>query len=281
MRILLSVLAVVTFAQELPMDNMRVIDLFKVGTPVEEISRQICSTPSASFRLDPGSTRSMVAAGIPEEVIKAMAARSAGRCGQLSAVKPTAKEAPAATPKPQGRIDKVRPGSVDLFGGYSYVSVGTLGARVAANGFESSSTFAMNRWIGIEGTASGYFKSFQLAPYGLIGSIPVRDYVFAGGPRVNYGPVFFHVLLGVDRLTGTYRGVAPYDGISTSLNGFTTIFGGGLQRRIKHTAWAWRTSVDYAVAQHNIYGGIGFAESNLRISTGVVYTVNPPNATQQ
>lgn len=57
---------------------MRVADLVRMGVSTPEIMRLIGSAPQANFDLRPGSTDNLLKAGVPEDIIKAMAARENG-----------------------------------------------------------------------------------------------------------------------------------------------------------------------------------------------------------
>jgi len=92
----------------------------------------------------------------------------------------------------------------------------------------------------------------------------VHDYGFPGGPRINFRPVFFHALLGVDRLTGSALG------FSASQNGFAGAFGGGVQWKVG-PHWAVRASGDYVFTCHNIFRGSRVTQHNFRASAGVVF----------
>jgi len=149
----------------------------------------------------------------------------------------------------------------DLFAGYSYLNVDTngLSSRQSMNGWESSASVSVWKWLAAEGDVSGYYENDVL---GL--GVNARDYGYVAGPRFNFRPAFVHVLLGVDRLTGSYAGD------SASQNSFATAFGGGVQIPIGHH-WAVRTSADYVLTHHNIFGGPGVDQNNFRLGVGIVY----------
>jgi len=156
----------------------------------------------------------------------------------------------------------------EVFGGYSYLNVDTngLSSRQSANGWEASVSGNFNKRFAVEGDVSGYYKTFPVF-LGLVvpGGVSVHDYGFLGGPRINFRPVFFHALLGADRLTGSAVGV------SASQNGFAGAFGGGVQWKVG-PQWAVRASGDYVLTRHNIFGGPRVTQHNFRASAGVVFT---------
>lgn len=61
-----------------PMDNQRVFDLCKGGLHADEVIAIIMAAPEVSFELSPASTDALIRSGVPERVIKAMAARMNG-----------------------------------------------------------------------------------------------------------------------------------------------------------------------------------------------------------
>ena len=160
--------------------------------------------------------------------------------------------------------------SVEIFGGYSYLNLDTnnLSPRQSANGWEASASGNINRWLAVEGDFAGYYKTYgvDLTSFGLgTFNVNVHDYSFLGGPRINVRPVFFHVLVGGDKLTGSALG------FSASQTGFASAFGGGVQWKVAPHI-AVRGSADYAFTRHNIFGGPSFTQNNIRASVGIVYT---------
>ena len=164
----------------------------------------------------------------------------------------------------------------EVHGGYSYVNIDTNGltSRQSANGWESGGSANLTRWFGVEGSVSGYYKTYNLdlnsiAPglgLGAIG-IKVRDYFYGGGPRLNYKMVFVHALIGADHLSGALSG------ISAAQNSFAGAFGGGVQQKIAGPI-ALRVSVDYLFTRHNIFGipGYSYTQNNYRAIAGFAYT---------
>src|SRR5208337_4444763 len=62
-------------AQPSLMTDQRIYDLFKAGLHTDELVRMILTAPEVSFELSPGSLETLRQAGIPDDVIKAMATR--------------------------------------------------------------------------------------------------------------------------------------------------------------------------------------------------------------
>lgn len=164
---------------------------------------------------------------------------------------------------------------IDIFGGYSYVNadVNDLGPRQSANGWEASVSGNVYKRLALEGSFSGYYKSypFDLTYVGLFaGTLNVRDFAYVGGPRVNLGPVFVHAMVGGDHLSFSVAGISG----SLSQNSFAGVFGGGVQIPVA-PRWAVRASADYVLTQHNldaILGGSGsYTQNNFRVSAGIVF----------
>jgi PDZ domain len=164
----------------------------------------------------------------------------------------------------------------DLFAGYSYVNIDTNGltSRQSANGWEASISGNFNKWFAVEGDVSGYFKTYSVnlvSPStgcvyfgGCSATIKVTDYSFAGGPRVNFKPIFIHALFGGDHLTG-----GPP--ISESQDSIAGLVGGGVQWKVSGP-WSVRASVDYVFTRHNIFGGPSVTQNDYRAGAGIVYS---------
>ncbi len=162
---------------------------------------------------------------------------------------------------------------VEVFGGYSYLNIDTngLSSRQSANGWEASVAGNYNKWFAVEFDGSGYYKSYpvDLSILGLGStSVKVTDYSYLAGPRVNFGPLFVHGLLGGDHLTGSL------EGNSVSQDGFAGAFGGGIQLKVARNLY-FRTSADYVFSRHNIpaifFGGPSVTQNNFRASAGIVF----------
>ena len=274
-----SLFSLALFAQQpqqtaAPLTDQRIIELVRAGITGDELKRLIATAPSVSFILTPAMMQTMMQAGVTEDTIKAMAARESNgptAPGQPSGVSTTGQPAQvkrtganASQPSLQGNV----------FFGYAYLNIDTndLTQRQNANGWEAAVALG-NKWIAGEADFGAYYKSY-VVPSGVVPdtigavNVAVHDYSFAGGPRVNLGPTFFHVLLGADRLTGSALG------FSASQTGFLTAFGGGVQSRAFAGHWAARASADYALSHHNIFGGPSFTQDNFRVSGGIVYLFN-------
>ena len=157
----------------------------------------------------------------------------------------------------------------EVYGGYSYSSVSTTGltpSRQNYNGWETSFSMNLNRWLGAESDVSSYFQNFDLVAPGTTSSVNlnIRGYDFLLGPRINFRPVFVHALFGIDRLSAT----AP--SLDATQNKFASAVGGGVEWHFSRYL-GLRMSADYLFTHHNIFGGSSALQSNVRASAGLVY----------
>ena len=244
----------------------------------------VAPTPPAKAPEAPESTTSRLPQPAPAETPTPPAKAPEARESTTSRLP---QPAPAETPMPPAKAPEApiirAPQRVpaetltplaEIFGGYSYLNFDTngLSSRQSFNGWESSVAVNANRWLAAEGSISGYYKSysFDLTALGL-GRLKsnVHDHSFMAGPRINFQPAFFHVLLGIEHLTATAVGY------SASENSFAAAFGGGAQWKIARQ-WAVRASADYFITRHNLLNAQSpVTQNNIRISGGVVYTFRP------
>ena len=106
--------------------------------------------------------------------------------------------------------------------------------RQSLLGFHTSSSFALNRWLGVEGEISRNSQSYN--SFFVTGDkLAVSSMTLLAGPRISYhlGPLaqFAHVLLGVDRLHSTYS-IPSFPNASASFSPFTFAIGGGTSFRV-------------------------------------------------
>jgi hypothetical protein len=149
---------------------------------------------------------------------------------------------------------------VEVFGGYQYQHIGNIGnsgTDVNANGWDASLTGYINRYFGITGDFGGVYKS--------VGGANAHIYTYAGGPVLAYreGKVnpFVHVLLG-----GASLGVSNCGGSCPSFNGFTTMFGGGVDFKASRAVSIRLADFDWVYYR---FQGVGFS-NNVRLTTGIV-----------
>ncbi len=144
---------------------------------------------------------------------------------------------------------------VEIFGGYQFSH---LEGSVNANGWNASVTGNANRWLGGTADFSGVYKT--------ISGVNANAYTYTFGPVVSLnheGIVnpFVHALFGGAHLSASIPGVA-----SGSTNGFTMMFGGGVDAKV-HKNFAVRVAqVDWVYYR---FSGID-SSKNVRVSTGVV-----------
>jgi len=145
----------------------------------------------------------------------------------------------------------------EIFGGYQFLHLGN-GADVNANGWNAALTGNVNKWLGVTGDFSGAYKT--------ISGVSTSVYSYTGGPTVSLnreGVVnpFVHALFG-----GVHLGASAAGAGSASTNGFTMMFGGGVDAKVA-PAFAVRVAqVDWVY-----YRISGTSESkNVRLSTGIV-----------
>jgi len=239
------------------------------------------------FVLDSGNGEYLRQVGVTDEIFKAMAAKQVGRpipgytesstvlavaarplvAPAVSAAQPASIQPgpPPITPSTnESPTSKLSDG--DVFFGFSYASADFNGLIPRQNmiGFESSSAVAFKKWtntkLSAEGTANGFYDTQNTYWASL------HNYTFAGGLRVDSGPVFVHCLVGVSHLTASST---AYD-ISLSQNALAMIIGGGFQVKVAGPL-AFRTSVDYVMTRHDVFAPD--TQNNFRISAGLVFRI--------
>lgn len=154
---------------------------------------------------------------------------------------------------------------VEVFGGYQYLHIGGSDGVSGqnANGWDAAVTGYFSKYIGITGDFSGAYTS--------VDGVNAHVYSYSGGPVIAFreGKInpFAHFLVG-----GESTGLSA-DGVSVSKNGFTMLFGGGVDVKVAH-AISWRVAdVDW-VYYHigGTDGGPSTSQSNnVRITTGIVF----------
>jgi hypothetical protein len=164
---------------------------------------------------------------------------------------------------------------VEVFGGYQYLHTGNIavdGQTLANssqnfNGWDASGTYYFHKFIGLQGDFGGAYATVD----GVSGHI----YTYTGGPVIAFreGPIrpFVHALFGGARLTGSE------DGVSASLNGFTTIVGGGVDVKVAHAISVRAIGVDWLYYHFGSTAIDGVAlpsfsqSNNVRITSGIVF----------
>ncbi len=153
---------------------------------------------------------------------------------------------------------------VEVFGGYQYLHLGGSDgvSGQGFNGWDAAVTGYFNKFVGVTGDFSGSYATVQ--------GVDVHVYSYSGGPVVAFreGPVnpFVHFLVGGDSLG------ASESGVSVSKNGFTMMFGGGVDVKVAHAISFRVADVDW-VYYHvgGVDGGPSSSQSNnVRITSGIV-----------
>jgi outer membrane protein OmpA-like peptidoglycan-associated protein len=145
---------------------------------------------------------------------------------------------------------------VQIFGGYSYLSVDSSPDRESLNGWNLQPSINLNRWFSFTFDGGGYYGS----PHG----VTFHDYTFMGGPtltlRKEHVAPFVHALFGADHL-----GASVHNEGSVSDTSFALAVGGGLDFPIKEHFGIRLAQVDWLRTTH-------FSEdqNNIRLSTGLL-----------
>ena len=139
---------------------------------------------------------------------------------------------------------------IDIFAGYSYLH-GLSSGLGGISGAEGAVSWNFKNHLAADFDVSGYHQS----AIGASGN----SYFFLAGPRVNFGPVFIHGLVG-----GAHSGWSV-SGFSASKNSLGAAFGGGFQWKIVKNI-SFRTSADYMLTNY-----VGSIQNNARVSVGFVF----------
>jgi hypothetical protein len=273
-------------AAPLQMTNATVVQMVQAKISPDLVILAI-SKCEPHFSLTPGATNYMLASGVTDEIFKAMALKQLGRpipgYTEPSTVLGVAARplmAPAMSAAQPAFIQPVPPLNTlstnehpmsklsdgDVFFGFSYASADFNGLVPRQNmiGFESSSAVAFKKWTNVklsaEGSASGFYDTQNTYWASL------HNYTFAGGLRVDNGPVFVHYLVGVSHLTASST---AYE-VSASQNALAMVIGGGFQFKVAGPL-AFRTSVDYIMTRHDVFAPD--TQNNFRVSAGLVFRV--------
>ena len=141
---------------------------------------------------------------------------------------------------------------LEIFGGYSYLH-GLSSGLGGINGAEGALSWNLKNRLAADFDVSGYYQS----AVGASGS----TYFYLAGPRVNFGAVFIHTLVGVAHSSWSVSG------FSASKNSLGAAFGGGFQWKVVKNI-SFRTSADYMLT--NFAGSI---QNNSRVSVGLVFAL--------
>jgi hypothetical protein len=150
--------------------------------------------------------------------------------------------------------------AVEIFGGYSFLNAdinGYKNSRQISNGWETSISVNFDSHAAIELDMSGYYKKYY-------GYLTVSNHAFLAGPRLNYGPVYGHALIGGDSLS------EHMSGFSATEMALAMALGAGIQVPI-NSLLSFRGGVDYAPSWHSRSDGSAATQFNFRFSAGIVF----------
>lgn len=162
---------------------------------------------------------------------------------------------------------------VDVFGGYQYLHFGsntTDGVSSSGqgyNGWDGAATFNFSKHLGVTGDFGG--------GYATIGGASSHIYTYTGGPVLSLdagGKInpFVHALFG-----GAHAS-ASESSVSISENGFTTMFGGGVDVKVNRAIAVRLIQADWLYYHFgsNTVDGVTIPSvgqsNNVRIATGIV-----------
>ncbi len=146
----------------------------------------------------------------------------------------------------------------EFFGGYQFLHLGGEGSSVNANGWNVSVTGNMNHWFGVTGDFSGSYKT--------VNGVSANVYSYTFGPTLSLNHAgrvnpFVHGLFGGAHLGASMAGLG-----SGSTNGFTMLYGGGVDAKVSKMFAVRVFQADWVYYR---FSGIS-QSSNVRVSTGVV-----------
>ena len=164
---------------------------------------------------------------------------------------------------------------VEVFGGYQYLHTGSItldgetlpNSSQGFNGWDASLTGNFNKYLGVTGDFGG--------AYATIDGVSTHVYTYTGGPvlSMNAGRIkpFAHALFGGLHLSGSVSGEGTT--VSASKNGFTMMFGGGVDAKVNRALAVRLIEVDWLYYHlSGIDGSSAFSQSNnVRITTGIVF----------
>ena len=153
----------------------------------------------------------------------------------------------------------------EVFGGYQFLRLGGSGG-INTNGWNASLTGNFNKSLGVTADFGGAYKTVNVGGV----NVSTKLYTYTGGPVVNLNSggkvnLFVHALFGGAHASGS----AAYGGSSgsASINGFTMMFGGGVDAKVNSAIAVRVIQADWAYFRFN-----GASDShNVRISTGIVF----------
>ena len=155
--------------------------------------------------------------------------------------------------------------SVDLFGGYSYLHLNTLGLdKGNLNGWNSVATVNAREWLGVSVDVSGHYGS-DVFPGNTL-----RTFSYLAGPQLTYrggrASAFGRVLFGMAQHHKADS--SPGATFAETQTAFEFAAGAGGDLRIDRRLAIRLLQIDYLRSQT-----FGSTQNNLRISAGLVFRV--------
>jgi hypothetical protein len=169
---------------------------------------------------------------------------------------------------------------VEIFGGYQYTHFGSSTSPIAtANGFDGNFTYFFNKSVGVEGDFTGAYQKTSVEVTESNGSVlaadvPLHWYSYAGGPVFSFPAgnkirPFAHALFG--GVHETTSASAEGATVSVSINGFTTLIGGGVDLKLsKHIALRL-VQADWVLYRVSAFGMTATSHDTIKIASGVAF----------
>jgi len=166
----------------------------------------------------------------------------------------------------------------EIFAGYQYLHFGgttTNGVSVSGqgfNGWNGSLTYNFSKYVGAAGDFGG--------GYATVNGISNHIYTFTGGLVISPGTEhrispFAHALFGLARASASVSSQGAT--ASVTRNGFTTMFGGGLDLKASRSISVRLVQADWLYYHFgaSTAGPATTQRNNVRMSVGVVYRFTP------
>jgi hypothetical protein len=269
--LLILVSAFTVLAQNAPgtVTNETIIRLVASGVPAATIIRTIDSSDSVAFRFLPGDLSALAQANVPDDVIKAMAARSkrvvqsapAAAPVKVTVPSPSAQAAPPPKATPPSRQVNPRISATDEYQGRGVWDVGFQGSVSIPHASASA-------YVGFAEGSVGYFVARKSEVGFAASGVFIQGYkdVVLGGFYRQY------LVSGEKRVIPYVGAAAGADIVHYSVSGtngnFAAIGQGGLRMFVtKHVA----LDVGYNLVYVRI-NGLGFKDSSLsQVSVGFAH----------
>jgi Outer membrane protein beta-barrel domain len=142
----------------------------------------------------------------------------------------------------------------ELFGGYQYTR---FDGGLNANGWDTTVTTNLNRWVGVAGDFSGAYKTQS--------GVSFNNYTYTFGPVVSLRrnerlTPFAHFL------AGGFHSSTALSGVSAPDNGFAMMFGGGVDVTATRHLGLRAFQFDWL----SLHSSGSTDNNNMRISTGLL-----------